>query len=563
MALGLRLWGFLQGYPEFYGHVDEIGVAASTWNFFRSATLKPTEFTYPACYSYLVAALLWLTQGFWPGPGLGSALEELVLVSYLDPARAALLGRGLSAGLSALSVLLTFFLGKEVWGTRTGLLAALFLALAVVPVGQAHHALPDSAMAFWAVLCFYFSWKVQATGRSWAYILAGAAGGWVVATKYNGAFACLALPAAHLLREKASGWPKALLAGRLWAGVGMAWVTLFIGSPYLFLAHEQYLSLARYQVSSLDFSLQETAPWWWIPRGLVQQEWVVGLLMAAGLIRALWRRQGLDWMLLAAWIPSFLYLGSWTRQSVHYLLHLYPLLALAAARLLEELAGRVPWMARRAWAVYGLALLVALPSAYQVVLLDVELGRPDTRQQAASWIEAHLPDGARLATTWLPYGPRLALKEARQSLAAHYRDRPQALAQLERAWSGRPAYHLVNLEVWLKAPVVPQAYEEGVDLNDPETRRVFSRAWRSPGQLQQMGVQYIVLPEATYGRYLYMDAPREEGSAAHYHFVKNRAYFSLLTDPESGQTERLASFPSGPRARGGGIHVYRLKPFEP
>ena len=55
-ALALRLWGFAQGYPDFYGHVDEIGVAASVWNYFRAATLLPTEFTYPAFYSYLVAA---------------------------------------------------------------------------------------------------------------------------------------------------------------------------------------------------------------------------------------------------------------------------------------------------------------------------------------------------------------------------------------------------------------------------------------------------------------------------------------------------------------------------
>ena len=61
VALLLRLWGLAQGYPDFYGHVDEIGVAASIWNFFRSGTLQPTEFTYPALYQYLVAAGIWAT----------------------------------------------------------------------------------------------------------------------------------------------------------------------------------------------------------------------------------------------------------------------------------------------------------------------------------------------------------------------------------------------------------------------------------------------------------------------------------------------------------------------
>jgi len=61
VALFLRLWGFEQGYPDFYGHVDEIGVAASVWNYFRVWTLQSSEFTYPAFYSYLVVAGLLLT----------------------------------------------------------------------------------------------------------------------------------------------------------------------------------------------------------------------------------------------------------------------------------------------------------------------------------------------------------------------------------------------------------------------------------------------------------------------------------------------------------------------
>lgn len=29
MVFGLRVWGLQQGYPDFYGHVDEVGVTAS------------------------------------------------------------------------------------------------------------------------------------------------------------------------------------------------------------------------------------------------------------------------------------------------------------------------------------------------------------------------------------------------------------------------------------------------------------------------------------------------------------------------------------------------------
>ncbi len=90
MSLGLILavaliWrglGLLQGYPDFYGHVDEIGVAASIWNFFREATLRPTEFTYPALYSYAVAASIICTGlGVAPALSTGDFLERPTLLS--------------------------------------------------------------------------------------------------------------------------------------------------------------------------------------------------------------------------------------------------------------------------------------------------------------------------------------------------------------------------------------------------------------------------------------------------------------------------------------------------
>ena len=101
LAVGvlLRFWGIAQGYPDFYGHVDEIGVAASIWNFFRAATFEPTEFTYTALYPYLVAAGIWLTAalGALDLPVGGGLLERIAFASYVDPGWSALVGRGWGA----------------------------------------------------------------------------------------------------------------------------------------------------------------------------------------------------------------------------------------------------------------------------------------------------------------------------------------------------------------------------------------------------------------------------------------------------------------------------------
>ena len=289
LALWLRLWGLAQGYPDFYGHVDEIGVAASIWNFFRGATLLPTEFTYPAFYSYMVAAALWATHAVGWGPELGGTLETLVLVSYTDPARAALVGRILSAVCSALVPVVTCILGRWAFAPRVGWIAGALATVAVVPVVQAHHALPDSAMALWAVLCFYLTWHIYQRGKIADYVLAGIMAGLVVATKYNGAFAALAIPAAHWLRSGRA--LRDLVAPRLWLAVGLALVTLGLATPYLLLALDKYLALASYQVSSLDFTMREHTPWWGILSSLPAAEGPVGVLVFGGMAWSLYRRR--------------------------------------------------------------------------------------------------------------------------------------------------------------------------------------------------------------------------------------------------------------------------------
>ena len=113
LTLILRLWGFAQGYPGFYGHVDEIGVAASIWNFFRAATLQPTEFTYPVFYSYLVTAGLWLTHAM----GWGARLGTVVRVSdlrLLSPSGTCSPGRtGLECGFERIGSALDLCVGQR------------------------------------------------------------------------------------------------------------------------------------------------------------------------------------------------------------------------------------------------------------------------------------------------------------------------------------------------------------------------------------------------------------------------------------------------------------------
>ncbi len=556
VGAGLRLIGMKQGYPDFYGHVDEIGVAASIWNFFREATLHPTEFTYPAFFQYLVALGVTVAGG-WVAPALADAtyLDRLRLLSYTDPGLSVLVGRGISILADLIHIALIYQLIRRVGAGSWAWFGALSLAVAVISVRQAHMALPDATVAMLSTLAIFYAVKILQEEGYWRdYLVAGVVCGLVLATKYNGALCALAVLAAHLLRHGDVPVWRRIVEPRLLGAGTAAVAAALLACPYFLLAPEQYLGLARYQLSSLDFALRETSPWWWIARDWVLAEHILGGLLLAGAVGGLARRDRVDWLALAAIVPAFAYIGSWTKESLHYLLPYLGILIVQATRFLAHVESRLP--RSPAWLLPGLAILALIPNGASSLQNSLQLHLTDTRTRAAEWIQQTIPDGTGIGMTWLPYCPRLPSIDDRHGLLVAYATSRQAQQLLQTEGRLSPAYRIVNLEVWLKEPVVPEALRAHVDLDDQETRRVFSRGWQSPRQLRQSGVQYVVLPDGAYARYLNDDA-QPSSLAALYRQRVNRAYFELLLDPSISQT--VAVFDKDVSTRGGEIRVLRLR----
>ena len=114
--------------------------------------------------------------------------------------------------------------------------------------------------------------------------------------------------------------------------------------------------------------------------------------MLGGMAWSLYRSETLDWIFRVARLPCFLYIGSWTRESLYSLLHFYPLWALGSARLLDAGVGRGAFP-RGTRMVSVLAVCCALPSIYHVVAYNRNLEKPVLQQEAAVWIRTNIPDG--------------------------------------------------------------------------------------------------------------------------------------------------------------------------
>jgi len=116
-------------------------------------------------------------------------------------------GRAWSASFALLSVIVIFFLGCRLYGARVGLLAALLLALAVLPIQIAHFFTVDSATAFFTLLSIYWAVRLAQNGGLGSAIALGLSIGAAMACRVTmatlGVLAVVALAQRLLINQPA------------------------------------------------------------------------------------------------------------------------------------------------------------------------------------------------------------------------------------------------------------------------------------------------------------------------------------------------------------------------
>jgi 4-amino-4-deoxy-L-arabinose transferase-like glycosyltransferase len=163
------------------------------------------------------AAREMLEAGNWVTPTFNFELRTAkpVFLYWLQATSYSLLGvnefaaRLPSVLAALLSVLVTYELGRRMFGRGTGLMAGLVLASAVEFCMLAHAATPDATLLFFTVVTFYFLWLAIEQDRPWSYVPAGLGAGFAVLTKGP---VGVALPG--LVALLYFGWNRQL--GKLW-----------------------------------------------------------------------------------------------------------------------------------------------------------------------------------------------------------------------------------------------------------------------------------------------------------------------------------------------------------
>jgi len=367
-----------------------------------------------------------------------------------------LVGRSLSAVIDTLSILLVFLVAQrffarhpQTFQRKAAVVAAIFYALCVTAIQNAHFFTMESWLVFFTLLTFYLTTLLTGStpphddsntaspSRPLLLLLTGISFGLTVACKANGAFILLAILVALVSRLDASRGIASFGSSLLKQSTALliilvtSYLTFRFCSPYAFATSNwfsltpnphfmQALEQQRKAVNG-EFLFPPSYQWllstplisplknvvvWGLglPLGLVAVTGCV-FICAAAVARFMRRKandeskasqqaesseRAIGLMLLTFVTFSFLYAGSRFAHTVRYLVPIAPFLCLAAVYALVHLRERQAVLARRL--TYAVVILTAL---YTAAFMHI-YRQPTTRVAATAWMNQHIPRGSRI-----------------------------------------------------------------------------------------------------------------------------------------------------------------------
>ncbi len=396
--------------------------------------------TLPTSLTRLVAEL----RNNWQNPG---SQEMISPIAIRDA------GRSLSAFFDLWSVLVVFLIGRRLYGERTGLLAAGFYGLAVLPIQLAHFFTVDAATGFFLLFSVYWSVRASQRGGIGTFIMLGLSIGAAMACRITmatlGLLAMIAVAQrvwGHRLERRTDaeyvsnritfirGALLLIVAGLMtFLSARILGPDLFIGTSFFDIRPEprfieSITSVSGYVSGKIDapFSQQwaDRTPFLFPIGNMIIWGLGIPLGIAAWLAWAvaLWqivRRRILKHLLPVFWIGFyFAWQGGQFGMTMRYYVSLYGLFALLAAWGLVALwdwqrntaaqqqndtaqahSGILQRMASISRMLAPLpTILVVVGTFLWAIAFSAIYTRPHSRIEASNWIYANIPDGSTITS---------------------------------------------------------------------------------------------------------------------------------------------------------------------
>lgn len=405
VAVALRVYGLRWGLPDslhsYSYHPDEFLSVNAAFRIYHTHSFDPGIYVYPSLYMYLSALAIAVGLGY-------GAVPSLAFI-YLA-------ARVMTVVMGVAAVGATWWAGKTLFGSAIGLVAALVMCLAPLHVQHSHFATVDVPSTLFVAAALGFAGLIMNRGLWHDYAIAGMLAGLAAGTKYNAGLVILAVLASHFLRrnvEKDGRWLKSI------AAVACAAMAFVVSTPGSLLRYEAFRTDFLSEVShvSTGHGLVFAGTGNGIVYNFVSSLWyglgpALAVVLAISVVWALARFDRRTLAIMAFLIPYYVLISLSQVRFARYTLPVYPAVALLVAFMVvdvysllaqRKLIGiRVLWVA----ATTGMLLF----TLWYAGNLTSVFGRTDPRDQAARWIFAHIPRGARIGVLEVPwfYSPPLS-----------------------------------------------------------------------------------------------------------------------------------------------------------
>jgi len=413
----LRLWQINWGLPELFEEATPLTVSWKLWNWGKPGfDFNPHFFNYPALTFYIqfIAQAIHYIVGNLIGiyPSLDSF--------GVSPVPLIITARLVDVIFDFLTIIVVYRIAKEVWNKKTGIIAALLLAVNPLHVSLAHQIQVDTILTFFCAVSLLYIVRVYNSGERKWYLLAGLFIALAASSKYTGAFLLFPLLGAHLLRSGTLQESlQTLNHPPLYTSILLgALVFLFI-NPFIIISSSEFQQDFSYEqahiaAGHLGVVASKSTFDFYFFHALPSAMGIAGMIVSIGVMIFSFIQKNKREIVVGLFpIIYLIIISTWEMRAERYILPIIPFLILFTATGVSLVADYILKKLRKtAESINGhpyekityaaVTALLVLQPIYSSSAHLYELGLPDTRTITKNWIRENIPAGSVIVSG--PYG---------------------------------------------------------------------------------------------------------------------------------------------------------------
>ncbi|MDA1278804.1 MAG: DUF2298 domain-containing protein [Chloroflexi bacterium] len=486
LAIGLRLFGINWDQGGLF-HPDERAFLSQVYDLqFPETRQEWSNLTDASSSSLNPGSFNW---GSFPHYALKSIQYVVAPFRWMSIFDLRYAGRALSAVSDTATVLLVFLIGRAVFSSRVGLLAALISAIAVQQVQLSHFFAVDTFMTTFIVATIYYSIRVAENGRRRDSLLVGAMFGLALATKFSVLPLGIAVVFAHVVYATSRKGDRYDLDGlssvesprrqrvayrNVLVTIAGAVCVLLVTQPYMFIDFGTYADTisTQGQMVRREVDFPFTRQYENTPKYLYQivqlGTWglgpVLGVTVWLGLLAAvvagLLAQRKADIVILAWVLPYLLITGWFDVKFIRYMMPLTPFLILYGARILwwafETIRALSP--SRRWLQLAPIALVLVFTAHYSLSFMNVYSGEHPLNE-VSGWLRDNAAPGSVVVQEhWEEGIPGVAGLRMHERAELYNEDTPAKFEKLTELLGDADYFVLLSNRLYATIPRLPDRY---------------------------------------------------------------------------------------------------------